>query len=533
MASNDYFRPRGDITTVLDLIDRDPQDNAYFPIDTEASWFHAGVLETHGDEVERNLEENKKQQKGKLNTVYPTALSIQEFPQRGPADWGQKFTFEIGALPAGDLLQFVALQIKLNSWYNDSIITQLSNASITTDLVTHAAEYWTFINSLGTVLIDYAEFVVNDQTIERITGEFIRLHYNLNADSNALFGISADAIGAIPHAALSISSAAVEKTPFHPRRPFPVEAGTYFCVLPFFFLRTKMQEVFPLMSCNEGNVRIDIKLRPFEDMVRRYVGWRTGCAQTPLGSTVTFRSTVDNSAIPVTVQTVVPAFRDVRILTGCSLISGSLREKFLYQPFEQMVKLVQTFHFEEPLKYLVSKPNPLADTVDIQLPLELNHPVASLLWVFRRKAVRINNEWANFTPNLGMESNRNAIYPPWLSYATIRVNGLELMAAEGDWYREHIASVYKGGLTAYHSHAYGFSFALRPADHQPSGTGNMSRTNSVALHMKVRLPIQTIPIEAVRGFDAVEIGGWEVFVYAMYYNWLRFENGLCNRMFSE
>jgi hypothetical protein len=287
------------------------------------------------------------------------------------------------------------------------------------------------------------------------------------------------------------------------------------------------------MSCNEGNVRIDVKLRPFEDVVRRYVGWRTGCDKTPLGSTVTFTSTVNGAAVPVPIQSVVPAFRDVRILTGCSLISGSLREKFLYQPFEQMVKLVQTFHFEEPLKYLVSKPNPLADTVDIQLPLELNHPVASLLWVFRRKAVRINNEWANFTPNLGVESNATSVYPPWLSYATIRVNGSELMSAEGDWYREHIASVYKGGLRTYQSHAYGFSFALRPADHQPSGTGNMSRTSSVALQMKVRLPIQTLPLEAVQGFDAVDIGGWEVFVYAMYYNWLRFENGVCNRMFSE
>ena len=31
MSSKDYFRPRGDITTVLDLTDRDAQDNTYFP----------------------------------------------------------------------------------------------------------------------------------------------------------------------------------------------------------------------------------------------------------------------------------------------------------------------------------------------------------------------------------------------------------------------------------------------------------------------------------------------------------------------
>ena len=72
MSSKDYFRPRGDITTVLDLTDRDAQDNTYFPLNTEHSWFHR--------------EDN--------NTVHPTTMSIQEFTQRGPADWGQTCTFE-------------------------------------------------------------------------------------------------------------------------------------------------------------------------------------------------------------------------------------------------------------------------------------------------------------------------------------------------------------------------------------------------------------------------------------------------------
>jgi hypothetical protein len=72
MASQDYFRPRGDITTVLDLADRDSQDNIYFPIDSDKTWFHYNNTITH-----------------------PVALSIQEFTQRGPADWGQKCSFEI------------------------------------------------------------------------------------------------------------------------------------------------------------------------------------------------------------------------------------------------------------------------------------------------------------------------------------------------------------------------------------------------------------------------------------------------------
>jgi len=511
MSAKDYLRPRGDITTVLDLTDRDSQDNTYFPLDTDHSWFHR---------------ENNR-------TIYPTALSVQEFPQRGPADWGQKFSFEIGSLPAGDLLQAVILQVKLGSWYNGDILKKLANGDITTNTTSYSSEYWTYINSIGTGMIEYADFIVGDQTIERITGEFIRTFFNVYADVNNLIGISSDAIGAIPVQYLSVPF--VNQTEFKPSRPYPTEDGTIFCILPFFFLRTRLSEVFPLLSCHEGSVRVDVKLRPFDQVVRRYIGYRPNCEATPLNQSVTFD--VVNPASTLTTSTLdcPPAFQDFRIVTCSALTGGTLREKFIYKPFEQMVKLVQTFHFEEPLKYLVSKPNPNSDTVEIQLPLELNHPVTELLWVFRRKATLINNEWTNFTPAISLETNPNKIYPAWLEYGTIRLNGMELISAEGNWFREHIGSVHRGGLISYNAYVYGYSFAKYPDEHQPSGTANMSKTTSVTMNLKVRTPIpkDITTLDPPCVFDPITIGGWEVFVYAIHYNWLRFENGICNRMFTD
>ena len=500
MSGKDYFRPRGDITTVLDITDRDAQDNTYFPIKTDDTFFH------------RN---NK--------TVHPSTLSIQEFTQRGPADWGQKMSFEIGSLPAGDLLQAVILQFKLGSWYNDNIIRQLNNGDITTSS-TSSSEYWTYINSLGTAIIDYAEFIVNDQTIERISGEFIRAFFNIYGDVNNIIGISTDAIGTTSFSYLNTGT--VNQTQFNPNRPYPTEDGTYFCILPFFFLRTRLSEVFPLLSCNEGNVRIDIKLRPFNQVVRRYIGYRQNCNATPLTSSVHFTG-LEN---PTNTSDCPPQFRDFRIITCCALLTGSLREKFLHRPFEQMVKVVQTFSFEEPLKYLVSKPN--SDTVEIQLPLELNHPVTELFWVFRRKAVLINNEWANFTPAISYQTNPTKKFPHWLDSATIRLNGSELVSASGDWFREHIGSVHRGGIIAYNSYMYGYSFAKYPDNHQPSGTANMSKTTSVTLNLKVNVPIP-VDMPDMSTFDPITVGGWEVFVFAIHYNWLRFENGICNRMFTD
>jgi len=200
-------------------------------------------------------------------------------------------------------------------------------------------------------------------------------------------------------------------------------------------------------------------------------------------------------------------------------------------PFEQMVRLVQPFRFEEPLKYLVSKS--AADRVEIQLPLELNHPVVELIWVLRRKAVRVNNEWINMGVALGtLEARGDRVDPPWLSWAALRVNGSELMSAEGEWWRQSIAKAHHGGITAYKENIYGYSFAQDPQAHQPSGSANMSRATSVTLRLTVNpLPATVLPAGCV--FDPVEIGGWEVMVWAVHMNWLRFENGMCQRMFSS
>jgi hypothetical protein len=85
----EYKRPGGDITTLLDLTDRDVQDNDFFPLNTNTTWF------TRNPE-RRNI---------------PFVPVIQDFPFRGPACYGQRFTFDIGALPCGDILLGTAVQI--------------------------------------------------------------------------------------------------------------------------------------------------------------------------------------------------------------------------------------------------------------------------------------------------------------------------------------------------------------------------------------------------------------------------------------
>ena len=75
-------QPLGGITTLLDLTDRDAQENYLFPLGASQSWF--------------SLDTQRK--------LISFAPNIQTTLFRGPAEFGQRFVFDIGSLRNGDLL---------------------------------------------------------------------------------------------------------------------------------------------------------------------------------------------------------------------------------------------------------------------------------------------------------------------------------------------------------------------------------------------------------------------------------------------
>jgi len=447
-------------------------------------------------------------------------MSSQEFTHKGTAAWGGRLTFELGALQTGDLIQSIAVQIRLSHWYSEQILQGIAGGQYRVD---PSSNPWTYVNSLGTSIIDYAEFEVGDQTLERIDGEFIKAYSALIPDANMLFGFSSDGYGIT-----SLANVANNTAMMNPNRPFPTQDGVYFCLLPFFFMRTRQKECFPLVACAEGTVRVHVQLRNFADCVRSTLGFRESCVSTPLGTTTNFLTT--DASFSYVSSTQVPAFQDFRVLTYTGLVSEAVRKAYIHKPFEQLTKFVTSFYFDEPYKYLTSKRNSNSDTIEVSLPLELNHPTQEIFWVFRRKATVINNEWFNYSPITETQYNPISVPKQWLDYATLRVNGMVVQQAPGEWWRQAISKVHKGGWNAWAAHSYGFSFALNPDEHQPSGSVNMSRSSSVRLDLRVNVP-RAVAVPS--GFDLDVAQGWEVFVYAVHLNWLRFENGLCQKLFED
>ena len=99
------------------------------------------------------------------------------------------------------------------------------------------------------------------------------------------------------------------------------------------------------------------------------------------------------------------------------------------------------------------------------------------------------------------------------------MNGIPIVEAEEEFFRAHIASKHKGGFAAYSRFVYGWSFAETPGAFQPTGSANMSRANTLRLTLEVRPP--------------ADGGLWEVKVFCVALNWMRYENGLANAVFED
>jgi hypothetical protein len=470
-------RPLGDVTTLIDLVDRDEMDNELFPLDAEKSWFTRTAS----------------------RRVLPFTPVLQEFITKGTLDFGGRFVFEVDS-KACDLLLSVGLQIKLDHWLPSNILAGLESGTLAYNEPSLA---WFYANSLGSVLIQRADLIVDEQVIETIDGDFSNIFNKVYEDSNTHFGLGVDAYGVV-----SINDLKSWST----RRAYPTSNGYITCTLPFSFQRVRLKNGFPLLSCKRG-IRIEVTLRPFSECVRIAGGVRVGCSETPLGKSFNI------SGQKVVASTVAPIFLDARLVTYGVLTDGKLREALIKAPYERLFREVQKFSFSEPKKYLVNMQD---GVVRLQLPLEVNGPFEEIIWIIRRKAVALNNEWTNYSNTL--ESEYDIKYRPlksMLKYGALQVNGITLIEADGEYFRNNLARNHKGGIVAYNSFIYGYTFANQPGVHNPSGWINVSRTSDVRLRIDVSPP---------RGTEDLE---FEVLVYCISMNWLRFENGLVNKIFSS
>ena len=171
-----------------------------------------------------------------------------------------------------------------------------------------------------------------------------------------------------------------------------------------------------------------------------------------------------------------------------------------------------------------------------QLSLEFNHPVKELVWVCQKDGHKGTYNFAAADTDTTLTSPVGADWASQETGAKEFVKSAKLQLNGHDRFRQRHGSYFRclqtcqhhtGGAAQHTSHVdhaelqlengyvYCYSFALRPEEHQPSGTCNFSRIDNAVLHMDVAT------------------GSADAEVYAVNYNVLRIMSGMGGLAYSN
>ena len=433
--------------------------------------------------------------------------TIEELPFIGEARWGQRISFELPRPVPADFLSWVALRIKPTSWIPYDTIQKLQSGIYT---YVDPSGAWCWANSLGTVAIAEAEMTVDGVILERWSGDWIDVWNRTAHTSNE--GAGWDETLAV-HAASQYTSFEQSAVGI-----YPSEDGYVTCFLPFWFSRW-VHTAFPMIAC-ERPIRFNITLRPFSQVVRKAVIPLT-CNETPIGTSfvVNDYSRPYDWTHTVPNLTTIPPFESVSLLCGFANVHTEFQKKIRYDVQELLMNPVVVHTFSEPLTYVSGVQG--LNTIKITLPLEINGATRQLLWFLRRKAVTEFNSWTNYSAVL--ENERDLVWnplAPLLVHAQLQVGTAIWVDQEESWWRQRGGLKERGGIRTLGSYIYAYSFGNRPDLWRPTGSIDVDRVD-VRLLLEVKPP------------GGITDGEWEVVVFSVAQNWVRFQKGLAGLVFME
>ena len=470
-GSNPQEKPLGTMKKLVSLVDRGEFDQICYPQDANTTLYQPLFKPYHNFTPE-----------------------VRVWPFAGAAEWGKRITFTVPMPWETDLLSWVALRIKPQHWLPADIYNHLYSTKDWSYI--NANTEWLWAKSLGSVAIARAELEIDGVIVEQWSGDWIQVWGRMTQDLNQGIGWDTDMLGPTGG----------------------TDDGSFYCYLPFWFSRHR-NVAFPLISTSRP-VRIHITFRPFKDVVRMR-GVNKVCDQTPLQSSFE----IQDLALPflskrtIQVNQPQPTMEVAEMVCGTALIDGDLRKAYRDYYHEILMNPVVEMQFGEPLKYTVGAPN--GSRILIGLPLTaFNGPLKQLIWVIRRKGVGARADWTNFSATL--EDAADPIWnptQPLLRKATLLVGTATWFDEEESVLRANGALPLAGGIRVFGNYIYVYNFTERPNSFDPCGSVNASRTD-LRLNLEVEQP---------QGADKE----WEVLVWAVQTNWMRFQNGLANQVFMD
>jgi hypothetical protein len=492
-----------DIKRLVDLVDRGPEDDLFYPKESNNTIFHREFKPYHN--------------------VVPELVEI---GYQGTAAWGGRITVTLTRKDSGDMLQWLCVRLQPESWlgeYDNRIRSGLWGYD-------NPESAWMWAASLGSIAIAKVEFEIGDALVESWPGEWMDIWSRTWLDGGRCATWDADMYAQMPHGVLRDLTRPAWTT------IQPTEDGYVYCWLPLCLLK-RPSTAFPLVAMGEQEVRVNIFFRPFSEVVRRKAVPRKTPCEVPMGETIIINDNTGLTPVPfsITVPRVIPGFEDVTILVGVAQTEDPLRSEYMRMPRELLYEPVKYAYFD--ITESLCAPSPVGQNLTLSFPLkEFNGPLREIVFFLRRKGVWQFNEWTNygaladndFYPQFETVVGYTIPQQPILVSAQLYVGNAIWRDETENWWRLEYGLDHTGGVRLPSGFVYGTVFGQgahwNPEDIQPAATVNASRAPlSLTLTMQAPLPVA----------GNTYVGGWDVHVFGIGVNWMRFQSGMAVPLFKD
>jgi hypothetical protein len=269
-----------------------------------------------------------------------------------------------------------------------------------------------------------------------------------------------------------------------------------FIPLQFWFCRNPGLAI-PLIALQYHEIRLKITFEKFENLVVAVTG---------------------NDYQSVTLNGSIPQFTNFQIFNTYYYLDTTERRQFAQNPHEYLIEQIQS-----------QSGNVQSLTGENLIRLNLNHPTKELVWVFNRNGTNCQDNDFTIGGNR-IPDGTPAQFAPMYNFKLI-INGTDRFKERpGEYFR--LVQGHDHHTSTPTNFIYTYSFALRPEEHQPSGTCNFSRIDSAQLNFYLR-NTTTSPgnIDGVPAENYSELPAYNL--YAPCYNILRIMSGMGGLSFSN
>ena len=186
---------------------------------------------------------------------------------------------------------------------------------------------------------------------------------------------------------------------------------------------------------------------------------------------------------------------------------------YIYLDVEERRRMAQESH-----EYLIEQTQFNEDkgltSAQNRVDLTFNHPIKELIWVTQRNNRRNCRGQSSISP---------LDYDPIIYDCNLQLNGQDRMQSlPGDYFQN--VQVFQHHSGTFNLGVYMYSFAIKPEEHQPSGTCNFSRIDSATLVFNVD---GSVPI------SISDSQNYDIRMYAINYNILRVMSGMGGLAYSN